>query len=176
LSIERNRTRDENVQKKPFSRMGVLASSIVKKAGKALLTAGTALGFSACVPEVTINNIPMEDCSAMVNECGTTTTVHLREEGSTAGQNHVNVENGVLRMTDLDRDADPDVVSLEFGACGEVDGDSIESGSSTTLSVKDGTFTVSASVREDPVGVVVDVSMTSACSTGEAGSTDAGSD
>lgn len=173
--MERNKAREEKAEKKPFSRMGVLVSSIAKKAGRGLLAAGAAVGISACVPEVTINNIPFEECSAMVNECGTTTTVHLREEGSTAGQNHVNVENGVLRMTSLDRDADPDVVSLEFSACGEADGDSVESGSSTTFNVRDGTFTVSASVRNDPVGFVVDVSFTSACSTSEAGA-DAGSD
>jgi hypothetical protein len=170
--LERNQRRDENPEKKAFSKMGVLVSPIAKKVGKGLVTVGAMFGISGCVPGVTINNIPFEECAPLTNDCGTTTTVHLREKDSTAGQNHVNVENGVLRMTSLDRDADPDKVTLEFSACGEVDSKSVENEESETLNVKKTEFTMSVSVREDALGVIVDVDVTSACPT----SADAGTD
>jgi hypothetical protein len=159
-----NRKRNDKEEKgKSFGKREVLLSSL--GLAKACVVASLVANLGGCTPEVTINNVPYDpelQCNPVKEEC-TSETVHLREEGSLGGQNHSDVHNAVVRLIGVDTEGESPVVSLEMEACNDMDGDTFGEGESKTLTVFTASFTVSPVVREDCLGLVVDVTVDAPC-------------
>ncbi len=122
-------------------------------------------GAFGCAPEISATNIPYDpyaaDAGCEARKCETK-TVTLREEGSRAGSNSVEVENVVVSVEKID--VENDTAKVVLVGCGEKAEHEGAGGDNVTLTVGGASYTVFFnSVYEDSAGPLARLTITPDC-------------